>query len=299
MSERRVSLKKKIDNAFLISISRVIRCFAAVVPYRVGVYSGALLGFVAFYLLPRERNRTLDNLSRVFVSDAPRQLRQRARASFMHLGKALLEVMLMTPKRLSRNVSIEGEENLRNAIGRGKGVIFVSGHLGSWELMAQVVAARSNLSVVAAPIKPEPVNDMIVQLRANMGVRTILRGRPGSSRELIRVFKENRILGILIDQDTDIEGTFAPFLGLPAWTPTGAASMAIKFNAPVLFGYMHRGRDNRHQVKIEGPVELIRTGDNEKDIITNTAMFNKMIGDAIMKNPAQWVWMHRRWRKQP
>lgn len=299
MSAWGLTLRKKIDSAFLISFSRVIRCFAAVVPYRIGVYSGALLGFFAFYLLQRERNRTLANLSRVFKNDSPRELRKLARACFMHLGKALLEVMLMTPERLSRYVSIQGGENLRKAIDKGKGIVYVTGHIGNWELMGHAVAALSNLSVVAAPIKPEPVNDMIVQLRSNMGVRTILRGRPGSSKELIRVFKENRTLGILIDQDTDVEGAFAPFLGLPAWTPTGAASMAIKFDAAVVFGYIHRSRDNRHQVRIEGPVELIRTGDNEQDIIANTALFNKMIEDAIMRNPEQWVWMHRRWRRQP
>ncbi len=128
----------------------------------------------------------------------------------------------------------------------GKGVIYVTGHIGNWELMGHAVAARYNLSVIAAPIEPEQVNDMIVDLRAGMGVRTILRGRPGASRELVRVFKENRIMGILIDQDTDVESAFVDFMGKPAWTPTAAASMAIKFGAPVIFGYVQRGKDNRH-----------------------------------------------------
>jgi len=85
------------------------------------------------------------------------------------------------------------------------------------------VAARFPASVIAAPIEPEQVNEMIVGLRARMGLRTIVRGRPGASRELIRVFKENRILGILIDQDTDVESAFVDFMGRPAWTPTAAA----------------------------------------------------------------------------
>jgi KDO2-lipid IV(A) lauroyltransferase len=132
-----------------------------------------------------------------------------------------------------------------------------------------------------------------------MGVRTILRGKPGASRELIRIFKENRILGILIDQDTDVESTFVKFMGRPAWTPTAAASMAIKFGAPVIFGYIQRGSDNRHTVTIEGPLDLIRTGDEEKDVVANTAMLTNKIEDCIMRNPEQWVWMHRRWRRQP
>ena len=217
----------------------------------------------------------------------------------MHLGKGLLEIMLMTPRRLEEVIDLRGEENLRAAIGMGKGVIYVTGHIGNWEIMGHAVSARYNLSVIAAPIEPEQVNNMIVELRAGMGVKTILRGRPGASRELVRVFKENRIMGILIDQDTDVESTFVDFMGRPAWTPTAAASMAQKFGAPVIFGYVHRDRNNRHTMTVEGPLKLVRTDNSEKDIIANTAMLTKMIESAIRKNPAQWVWMHRRWRRQP
>jgi KDO2-lipid IV(A) lauroyltransferase len=116
---------------------------------------------------------------------------------------------------------------------------------------------------------------------------------------LIRVFKENRILGILIDQDTDVESVFVDFMGRPAWTPTAAASMALRFGAPLLFGYIRRGENNRHTITVEGPLELMRTGDDEKDIIANTAMLTKKIESCILENPEQWVWMHRRWRRQP
>jgi Kdo2-lipid IVA lauroyltransferase/acyltransferase len=153
--------------------------------------------------------------------------------------------------------------------------------------------------VVAAPIEPEPVNNMVVQLRASKGVSTILRDRPGASRDLIRVFRQNRVLGILIDQDTDVDGAFVDFMGRPAWTPTAAASMAIKFNAPVIFGHIRRAGSNRHTITMEGPLDLIRTGDDRKDIIANTAMFTKKIETCILQDPEQWVWMHRRWRRQP
>jgi KDO2-lipid IV(A) lauroyltransferase len=217
----------------------------------------------------------------------------------VHLGKALLETMLMTPRRLSQVVEIKGEENLRTALARGKGVIYVTGHIGSWELMADVISAIHPLSVIAAPIEPEQVNDMIVELRAGMGVRTILRSRPGAAKELIRAFRENRVLGILIDQDTDVESAFVDFMGKPARTPTAAASMAIKFGAPVVFGYIQRRKDGRHTVMIEGPLHLATTDDRGKDIIIATAMLTKKIEDVIQKNPEQWVWMHRRWRRQP
>jgi KDO2-lipid IV(A) lauroyltransferase len=264
------------------------------------VWAGGVFGTIAYYLLPRERNRAIEHLTSVFGEKSGPWVRCTARRCFAHLGKSALEVMLISPRRLSGLVDIEGEENLKTALKQGKGVVFVTGHMGNWEVMAAAVAARRySVSVIAAPIVPEQVNDTILGLRDGLGVRTIVRGRPGASRELIRVFKENRLLGILIDQDTDVEGAFVDFMGKPAWTPTAAASMAIKFNAPVIFGYTRRGRDNRHTVTMEGPIDLVRTGNTEQDIITNTGLFTKKIEACIRNNPEQWVWMHRRWRKQP
>ena len=299
MSNRAVKTRKWLRRLSLKWIARLIRFCARLLPYRLGVWSGGMLGVIAFYALPRERKRALQHLNLVFHEKGDAWVRRTARRCFMHLGKALLEVMLMDTRRLARIVDFQGEEKLQNAIDQGKGVVFVTGHIGNWELLAGAVALRYSASVVAAPIEPEEVNDMILGLRAGLGVRTILRGKPGASRELIRVFKENRMLGILIDQDTDVESVFVDFMGMPAWTPTAAASMALKFGAPMLFGFIRRGENNRHTITVEGPLELMRTGDDEKDIIANTAMLTKKIESSVLENPEQWVWMHRRWRRQP
>lgn len=299
MKNRLNKARKTLSRLFLTWSIRSILLLSKLMPYRLGVCSGGLIGFMAYYLFPRERNRAIAHLSLVFGEKGRPWIQRIAKRSFIHLGKSLLEVMLISPRRLAQIVDIQGEESLRTALSQKKGVIYVTGHIGNWELMGHTVAAINSLSVIAAPIEPEQVNDVIVRLRARMGVRTILRGRPGASRELIRIFKENRILGILIDQDTDVESAFVDFMGKPAWTPTAAVSMAIKFGAPVIFGTIQRSNDNRHMITIEGPLELVRTGNDEKDIIANTAMLTKKIEDRIAQNPEQWVWMHRRWRRQP
>lgn len=299
MSRLATRARKGLSRRFLVLFTRVIRSCARMLPYRLAVVLGGLLGYVAYYLLSRERIRAITHLSSVFPEREAAWVRQTAHRTFIHLGKSLLEVMTIDPRRLRTDVTFRGSEHLAAAMAKGKGVVFVTGHIGNWEIMGAAVAAEHSLSVVAAPIEPEPLNDMVVELRSKMGVRTILRSRPGAAKELIRVFRENRILGILIDQDTDVEGAFVDFMGRPAWTPTAAAQMAIKFGAPVLFGYVQRGSDNRHTITIEGPLELIRTGSDEEDIRANTAMFTKLIENAILQDPEQWVWMHRRWRRQP
>ena len=299
MSTGITRVRKRISRAFLVLFTRTIRFCARLLPYPIAVAVGGAIGFLAYYLLPRDRNRARAHLALVFRDRERSWIDRTARNTFVHLGKALFEVSGITPARLKGRVVIHGLENLQRALDEGKGVVYVTGHIGNWEFMADAVAALYPVSVVAAPIEPEPVNDLIVGLRARMGVRTILRSRPGASRELIRVFRENRILGILIDQDTDVESVFVEFMGRPAWTPSAAAQMAIKFGAPVIFGYTQRGKDNRHTVVLEGPLSLIRTGNIENDITSNTALFTKKIENVILQHPEQWVWMHRRWRRQP
>ncbi len=299
MSTRSVQARKKFNLLFFHWTTRLFWLVAQAMPYRLGVWAGGLLGNAAYLVIRRHRNRALEHLSLVFRDKDAAWIRSTARKCFVHLGKSLFEILLITPARLSRFVDFPGQDIVRKALERGKGAVYVTGHVGNWELMAGAVASRFPLSAVGAPIKPEQVNEMLVGLRERMGYKTILRGRPGAAKELIRIFKENRVLGLLIDQDTDVEGAFVDFMGRPAWTPTAAAQMAIKFDAPVLFGYIRRGKDNRHTVVLEGPLELTRTGDRERDIVANTALLTKKLEECILQNPEQWVWMHRRWRRQP
>jgi Kdo2-lipid IVA lauroyltransferase/acyltransferase len=291
--------RKRLSRFFLVVITKTLSFAGRLLPYPLAVAAGGTLGFIAYYLLPRDRKRAIAHIRSVYPERGDAWVGRTAHRTFIHLGKALLEVMAVTPRRLSSLVTIQGSEHLKAAVEKGRGVVFVTGHIGNWELMAGAVASSFPVSVVAAPIEPEPVNEMILGLRSGMGVKTIVRTRPGAAKELIRIFRENRILGILIDQDTDVDGAFVDFMGRPAWTPTAAAQMAIKFGAPVVFGYIQRTGNGRHTVTIEGPLDLTRSGNDEEDIRTNTAMFTKMIEEVIRRNPAQWVWMHRRWRRQP
>ncbi len=299
MSDRLIKARKRLTRVTLIGAVRIIQVVAWLLPYRLGVFFGAVLGRVSYFILSRERRRAIEHLTLVFENKGDEWIRRVARRVFVHLGKSLFELLMMTPARLAEVVEFRGHERISAALAEGKGAISFTGHIGNWELLAYTIGAYFPLSGVAAPIEPEEINDLIVQLRARVGIRTILRDRPGASRELIRIFRQNRLLGLLIDQDTDVEGAFVDFMGRPAWTPTAVASMAIRFNTPVFFGHINRKDDGNHVLTMEGPLQLVRTDNEERDIVTNTALFTKMIEERILENPEQWVWMHRRWRRQP
>jgi KDO2-lipid IV(A) lauroyltransferase len=299
MKDRLRRLRKRCSAWSLVVIVWTIRFITLIIPYRAGVACGPAFGLAAYALLKRERTRTQEHLARAFPDKDRAWILSMSRQCFMHLGTSVFEVMLVSPKRLAKITEFHGTENLDKALALGKGVIFATGHIGNWELMAGGVGSRFPLSVVAAAIEPEPVNRIVVNLRQRAGAKIILRGRPGASKELIRIFRENRVLGLLIDQDTDVDGAFVDFFGTPAWTPTAAASMAAKFHAPIVFGHIKRLQNGKHAITVEGPLDLVSTGNPDRDLIANTALLTKKIEDCIRSNPAQWVWMHRRWRRQP
>jgi KDO2-lipid IV(A) lauroyltransferase len=105
---------------------------------------------------------------------------------------------------------------------------------------------------------------------------------------------------MLIDQNQRQGGVFVPFFGKLASTVPSPATIALKYNVPVLAGYSYRiGNELKHCFHCDPPFELIRTGDYRADVVANTAMFTRRIEDIVRAHPDQWFWLHSRWRKRP
>jgi KDO2-lipid IV(A) lauroyltransferase len=113
------------------------------------------------------------------------------------------------------------------------------------------------------------------------------------------VLRKKEILGLLIDQDTQTNGVFVNFFNKKAYTPGGAAQLALKSGATTLMCFVTRLPNNRHRITIEKPMTLTKTDDYQKDIEVNTARFTSRIEEHIKQYPDQWVWMHRRWKTKP
>jgi len=273
---------------------------ARILSWRWGVRLGRLLGIAAYYGLPRERHKTLKHLTLALGNMlSPQELQKTARACFAHLGMDFFELVnlpRLDQSRFSELIKIEGEENLSNAIKEGRGVIYIGGHIGNWELMAAVVARRGYpLKVIAAPIYDERLDQLMNRYRSRFGIETIQRGNVRSTRQILSGLREGCMLAFLIDQNTQVDGAYVDFFGHPAYTPIGVASLALRSDIPVVMGYSHRLDDGHHLVVFEKPLTLVRSGRSEEDIKANTAIFTKCLEEFILKRPEQWVWMHRRW----
>ncbi|MFZ5862956.1 MAG: lysophospholipid acyltransferase family protein [Nitrospirota bacterium] len=276
---------------------------AALIPWRMGVAVGGGLGTLAWYALPSARRLALDNLAAALpeLTDADRA--RVGRLSLVNLGRGAMELLMLwrrprTP--VERRCAFDGEERLHAALSAGRGVIFVTGHTGNWELLAAVVARRGYpLSVVATPVYDERIDRRLVGARAAHGIETIHRGSASAGRQLLSSLRRNGVLGMLIDQDTDVDGAFVPFFGRLAHTPVGAAALALRTDARVVCGFLVREGASRHRVLLEGPIELTRTDDPDRDVVENTARLTRMIERHIRAHPDQWIWFHRRWKRRP
>jgi KDO2-lipid IV(A) lauroyltransferase len=149
------------------------------------------------------------------------------------------------------------------------------------------------MRVVARELDDPLQQESLLRFRARFGTTTIVRGTPGAARALLASLRSGGALGMLIDQDTDVDGVFVDFFGRPAWTPVGAAELALRFGAAVLPTFVERLADGSHRGTIHPALEL------PTDPLAATRAMTATIEAQVRRRPEQWVWLHRRWRRRP
>ncbi len=205
-----------------------------------------------------------------------------------------------TTENIEQIVVLDGHENFLDGQRRGKGVLYLTGHIGAWELSSFAHALYGfPLHYMARPIENRRIDTLVNGYRCLSGNQPIFKNE--SARVTLRVLKDAGTIGILADQNTmPSEGVFVDFFGKAASTTTGIARLALHTDAAVVPGYaIWDDRLGKCRLRFEPPVELIRTGNAERDILENTRRFTKVLEDIIRKYPDQWVWVHGRWNTRP
>jgi KDO2-lipid IV(A) lauroyltransferase len=257
---------------------------------------GAAIGALAWYISGRQRRLAQQHLAIAFPEKSRGERDRIGRRSFANLGRSALE----TARGDAREVQLapEDEAVLRAAHAEGKGVILVTGHIGSWELFARRIAALGLPSATVAKETQDPrLTKLLEDSRAGAGVKVFWRGSAMSAREMLRFLRAGGMLGILIDQDTKVGGHFVPFFGRPAFTPRAAGDLAVRTGAAMVFGCAHRVGPGLHRVVVRR-IDPARSGDRDQDSLALTAEATRIIESEIRAHPEEWVWMHPRWRTQ-
>jgi KDO2-lipid IV(A) lauroyltransferase len=258
---------------------------------------------ILLFLLPRMRKTAEFNLRLAFPewSDARRQAVLNGMAR--NLGRMAAEFARLpgyTAENIENVVVLDGHENFLEGKSRGKGVIYLTGHIGAWELSSYAHALYGfPLHYMARPLDNAPLDAMVNEYRGRSGNKPIYKNE--AARMMLKVLKGAGTIGILADQNTmPGEGVFVDFFGTPACTTTGIARVALHTDAAVVPGYAYWDENLRkYRLRFEPPVELVRTGDADRDVRENTQRFTRVIEEIIRKHPEQWVWIHARWKNRP
>jgi KDO2-lipid IV(A) lauroyltransferase len=254
-------------------------------------------------MLPKLRRTAEFNLRLAFPEWDDARRRQVIRGMVRNLGWMAAEFARF-PRYTCENIEevliLDGHKNFLDGQRRGKGVLYLTGHIGAWELSSFAHALYGfPLHYMARPLDNARVDKLVNQYRCLSGNEPIFKNE--SARALLKILKEAGTVGILADQNTmPDEGVFVDFFGKSACTTTGIARVALHTGAAVVPGYAYWDASiGKYRLRFEPAVELIRTGNTERDIFVNTQRFAKVIEEIIRKYPEQWVWVHARWKVRP
>jgi KDO2-lipid IV(A) lauroyltransferase len=259
---------------------------------------GALLGRLVYVLDPFHRRLALNNLGHAFPSRTHAERRAIARGTFAHFGSLLLELLkfgALERDAIQRLVESDGEERVRQAYAKGRGVLFFTGHFGYWEMQAITQPLQVfPVSVLARPLDNPGLHAMLETIRTRTGNSVIY--RQGAIRKVLRELTLNRGVALLIDQHLHTpDVVHVDFFGRPAATTSALAALALRTGAPVIPVFALPLPDGRYRFVYERAVDP-PSADAPRAIAEFTQRCTDVLEMYVRRRPELWLWMHRRWR---
>jgi len=293
-------LRRRAEQRVIRWVTGAFALLARLLPLEVLHDIGDAVGSLLYCLLGHRRQIGIENLEKIFGDRLDAWDRARiVHFSMRNMAKTMLELLKvpwMSEEDLQHFAHLRDTDNFQQAVDRG-GVIAITGHFGNWELAAASIARLGyQLSVIARDANDQDTANIINRSREMAGERVLPRE---SVREMLKTLRDGHILGILPDQHANRGGIWVPFMGYPACTATGPATLANRTGASIVPTFARRTEDDELDVYFLPAIALPDTGDREADIRRGTELVNEALGEQIMKYPEQWVWMHRRWREPP
>jgi KDO2-lipid IV(A) lauroyltransferase len=265
----------------------------------VRVWGGAL-GSAVYFLDGFHRRIALTNLAFAFPARSAVERRAVTRAMFAHFGRLLLELMkfgTLSEAQMLACTEIDGEDRVRQAFQQGRGVLFFTGHFGYWEMHAIAHPLRlgeHGLAVLARPLDNPYLHEMLERIRTCTGNTVIYRQR--AIRKVMRELAANRSVALLIDQHLhSADAVYVDFFDRPAATTSALAALALRTGAPVIPVFALPLPGGRYRFIYERPVPPPK--EESPDAVREfTQRCTDVLEMYVRRDPALWLWMHRRWR---
>ena len=252
----------------------------------------------------RYRSRAMDHLRASFPDWPERRLASVVRESMRSFGYLTLEVFLtgrlITPYSWRRHVRLaDTGELIRLLLERRTGMIFVTGHVGNFEVVGYTMATLGFPSIaVARPIDNPYINDWLMGVREKTGQGILY--KKGATRSMDDILEARGALSFIADQDAGRKGVFVNFFGRPASTTKTPALMAMRYDAPIVVGYGRRlGDDYRFELAVERIIRPEEWRNRDDPMTWITQEYTLALEAIVRRKPEQYFWVHRRWKHQP
>ena len=261
---------------------------------------GARVGMLGYRPLGIRRDVVERQLAVAFPDLDRAGVERIARAAYAHLGRVAVEAALLPyhGRVLDLFDDADNWDVVERSRAGGSGMLFVTGHLGNWELAGAYVAARGVPVDAVARHQANPLFDgYLTRTRERIGMRIVHDER--AVAQVPRAIRAGRAVAMLTDQETvGLASTWVPFFGRSAKTPRGPAVFALRLNAPLVFGCALRQANGRYRMSFEEiPVE--RTGDLDADVDRIVAAYTATLERWVRRAPEQYFWHHRHWKYAP
>ena len=274
----------------------------AMLPRSVLRFFSDLLGLIWYTADKRHRNIVLENINFAYPEKfSLAQARRFTKMVFKNTASILFEVLWSYRKtwdELSQYILFKGVRHLENAQKKGRGIIFLSGHLGNFELGAAVVVkAGITIYGIYRKLDFQPMERFLLEARQRFGTKMIpLRG---ASKKIDAILRHNDVVGTLLDQNVDwYKGVFVDYFGRPACTNNGLAKLVLRSKAAVIPLCIVKKNEN-YIIEFLPEIPLEITKDPIKDIENNTQNYVSSIESMIRQCPEQYFWVHNRWKTKP
>jgi len=289
----------------MVGAMRAIFFFFYLLPMPVGIFITRTIARFIFWVDRRHRRIAMVNLDIAFPEMSPKKQIEIVRKSYQNLGEQLVHMAhfprLLKPEKLHKLIQIEGLDQFLKLKEMGQPMLFLTGHLGFWEMMAFAhgVLTRRFHFIIRSLNQPLAEN-MLRRYRSLSGNVAI--PKQNASRKILRLLSQGEDVGILVDQNVQAkEGVFIDFFGKKACMTPGFAALALKSGAAVIPAFLvpASGGGPRYSFQIWPEIPTQRTGNTQADILSNTQRYANVLESAIRRWPECWLWGHRRWRTRP
>jgi len=283
-------------------LAGVVRFYTRVVPRRLVLASGRALGRLVGELDRRHLRIAVENMRASFPEWDEARLWRTARGVYAHLGMLLFDLVWMegrSREEITALVVREGHEHVEAARERGRGVLFATAHIGSWEMCGVAHAwTTAPMGVVARPLDNPLLDRRITAIREMSGNEVIDKRR--ALGRLLKRLRRGEDVALLLDQNVqEQDGIFVDFFGRPAATTTSAALLQLKTGCAIVGGWVEVLPGGRYALRYE-PLPAVEEGGTRAEQVERiTQAINHMLEGWVRRVPEQWLWIHKRWHTRP